>query len=214
MKAFADDKSHWTEKNRGLELQKLLFTTIFSSTVFEENLRCCYSLSVVVDVQELWHFVISQKFGVCVHYPKSNAYYHGRQLKMHFISRIMTLSRLGKKKTSTFCNISVITVDIDLKLRVCVYYPKSNPYYQGRRFKMHLSRIMPLFRLRKCLTFCNISVITEDIDLKLGVYVHCQKSNPYYQGRQFRFLSELCPLFSLRIFILYRHPTYERWHPN
>ena len=44
-----------------------------------------------------------------------------------------------------FCNISVITEDIDLKLGVSVYYPKSNPYSQGRQFKMHFVRIMPPF---------------------------------------------------------------------
>ena len=42
--------------------------------------------------------------------------------------------------------ISVITEDIDLKFGVCVHYPKSNPYRQGRQFKIHfLFRIMPLF---------------------------------------------------------------------
>ena len=48
------------------------------------------------------------------------------------------------------------------------------------------------------LTFCNISVITEDIDLKLGVYVQYPKSNPYDQGSQFKmhfFFLELCPFF-------------------
>ena len=30
------------------------------------------------------------------------------------------------------------------------------------------------------LTFCNISVFIEDIYLKLGICVHCPKSNPYY----------------------------------
>ena len=38
--------------------------------------------------------------------------------------------------------------------RICVYYPKSNPYYQGRQLKMHLfSRIMRLFRLRHFICF-------------------------------------------------------------
>ena len=40
-------------------------------------------------------------------------------------------------KSVTFLNISVITEDIFLKLGVCVHYPKSNPCYQGRQFKMH-----------------------------------------------------------------------------
>ena len=43
----------------------------------------------------------------------------------------------GMKKTLTFCNISVITEDIFLKLRICLHYPKSNSNYQGRQFKIH-----------------------------------------------------------------------------
>ena len=53
--------------------------------------------------------------------------------------------------------------------------------------------VMPLFRLRICAktrrlrhrsrtktwTFCNISVITEDIYLKLGLVVHIEKGNSY-----------------------------------
>ena len=31
-----------------------------------------------------------------------------------------------------------------LKLGICVHCPKSNPYYQGRQFKMHFLRIMAL----------------------------------------------------------------------
>ena len=49
-------------------------------------------------------------------------------------------------KTLTFCNISVISEDIYLKLKLCVHYPKSNPYYQGKQFIFFL-RTMPLFPL-------------------------------------------------------------------
>ena len=67
-------------------------------------------------------------------------------------------------------------------------------------------RIMPHFQLRKTLTFCNISVITEDIYLKLGVCVHYPKRNPYYQEKYI--FSELCPFFDLDVlsssFILYQ----------
>ena len=49
-------------------------------------------------------------------------------------------------KTLTLsCNISVITEDIDLKFGLCVHYPKSNLYYQGRQFKMHFSQIYSPF---------------------------------------------------------------------
>ena len=43
--------------------------------------------------------------------------------------------------------------------------------------------VMPLFRLSRCgaktWTFCNISVITEDIYLKLELVVHYEKGNSY-----------------------------------
>ena len=45
-----------------------------------------------------------------------------------------------------------------------------------------LGTVMPLFRLRICAktwTFCNISVITEDIYLKLGLVVYYEKGNSY-----------------------------------
>ena len=41
-------------------------------------------------------------------------------------------------------------------------------------------------RHAKTLTFCEISVITEDIYFKLGISVHYPKNNPCYQGRQFK----------------------------
>ena len=46
-------------------------------------------------------------------------------------------------ETVTFCNISVITEDICLKLGVCIYYPKSNPYYQRRQFEMFFQNYAP-----------------------------------------------------------------------
>ena len=74
---------------------------------------------------------------------------------------------------------------------------------------------LPLSRPRKTLTFCNISVITEDIYLILGVCVHCPKSNPYYQGRQFKmhFFQDYAP-FQLRLLSSIKHPTAMRWHPH
>ena len=66
---------------------------------------------------------------------------------------------------------------------------------------------MPLFHLRKTLSFCYISVITEDIYLKLGVCVHHPKSNPCYQGTQFNLhFLRIMPLFRLRLIILYQAP--------
>ena len=57
-----------------------------------------------------------------------------------------------------------------------------------------------------------ISLITEDIYLKLGVCVHYPKSNPYYQGRQFKrlFFSEICPFLDLDFVSSIKHPTAER----
>ena len=70
-----------------------------------------------------------------------------------FFSRIMPLSQL--RKTLTKCNISIITEDIYLKLRVCVHYPKSNHNYEGRQlnFFCFSFRIMPLFRLTVCILY-------------------------------------------------------------
>ena len=117
------------------------FSIIFSSAVFRENPRDCYSLGVV----------------------------------------IVVVQRL------TFCNISFVTEDIYIleTLNMCSL-SKSSPHYQGRQFKMHIFlELSPFFNLEK-LTFCNISIITEDNYLKLGKCVHYPKSNPYYQGRQFK----------------------------
>ena len=47
----------------------------------------------------------------------------------------ISLASLSSKNL-TFSNICVITEGMDLKLRVCVYYPESNPYYQRRQFLM------------------------------------------------------------------------------
>ena len=65
------------------------------------------------------------------------------------------------------------------------------------------------------LTFCNISVITEDIDLKQIGYVHYLKSNSYYLGREFKmqFFFRIMPLFRLRHFILYQAPHSQALAP-
>ena len=66
---------------------------------------------------------------------------------MHFFSELCPFFNWEKK---TFFNIPVITEDIYLKLGVCVHYPESNPYYQGRQFKMHfffLQNNSPFFSL-------------------------------------------------------------------
>ena len=51
----------------------------------------------------------------------------------------------------------------------------------------------------KTLTFSNISVITEDIYLKLRVAVHYQKGEPIPVGEVILhfFLTKLCPFFNL-----------------
>ena len=66
------------------------------------------------------------------------------------IAFVWLVSRVGVivMQKQTFCNISVITDDIYLKLGVCVHYPKSNPYYQERQFKMlffFFSLLCPFF---------------------------------------------------------------------
>ena len=70
-----------------------------------------------------------------------------------------------------------------------------------------------LSMLSSSLTFCKISIITEDIYLKLGVSVHHPKRNPYYQGRQFKmhfFFQNYGPfskiVFLFLCFVLYQAP--------
>ena len=69
----------------------------------------------------------------------------------------------------------------------------------------------------KTVTFCNISVISEDIYWKLGVCVHCQKSDPYCQGRQFKMLflfQNYTPFSSLDFLSSIKHLTAEPWQPS
>ena len=70
-----------------------------------------------------------------------------------------------------------------MKLGTCVHHPKSIPRYQRRLFKMHSFRVNPVFDFKKekkkTLAFCNISAITKDIYLKLGVCVRYTKIYPY-----------------------------------
>ena len=40
--------------------------------------------------------------------------------------------RRCRAKTLTFCNMTLITEDIYLKIEVCIHYLNSNPNYQGR----------------------------------------------------------------------------------
>ena len=79
-----------------------------------------------------------------------------------------------------------------------MYDISGNPFYlyfvhrttvSGERSKANCSLVPGLytfFDLEKLLTYCDISIITEDVCLKLGVGVHYPKSNPYYRGRQFK----------------------------
>ena len=62
-----------------------------------------------------------------------------------FFCRILPLFQL--RKTLIFCNISRVIENYLLKLRVCVHYPKSNPYIKEDNSKFTFFRIMPLFRL-------------------------------------------------------------------
>ena len=70
-------------------------------------------------------------------------------------------------------------------------------------------------RRAKTLIFCYISIITEDIYLKLGVRVQSPNSNPYYQGKLFKmhFYFGILPFFNLEFLFSIKHLTAERWHP-
>ena len=98
----------------------------------------------------------------------------------------------------TFCNISVITEDVYLAVF-------------GEIPSLGVVIVM------EKLTFCNISVITEDVYLKLGVCVQYPKSNPCYQGRQFKmpfFFQNYAPFFNLDLLSTIKHLTVEYWHPH
>ena len=62
-------------------------------------------------------------------------------------------------------------------------------------------------RRAKTSTFTNISVITEDIYLKLRVAVHYQKGNSYSRGGNPPFFDKNMPLFRLRIFKMQLQPS-------
>ena len=84
----------------------------------------------------------------------------------------------------TFSNISVITEDIYLKLRIVVHYQIGKPIPVGEVILyFFLTKLCPVFSSSnfhaKTLTFSDISLITEDIYLKLRIVVHYQKGNPY-----------------------------------
>ena len=79
----------------------------------------------------------------------------------------------------TFSNISVITEDIYLKLKSSCSLSKGEPTPVGEVIlPFFLTKLCPCFDLEFS-TFSDISIITEDIYLKLRVVVHYQKGNPY-----------------------------------
>ena len=49
--------------------------------------------------------------------------------------------------------ISLITEAIYLKLGICAHFPKSNPYYQGKLFKMHFFFNYAPFSTRLCILY-------------------------------------------------------------
>ena len=63
--------------------------------------------------------------------------------------------------------------------------------------KFFFSELCLFFNLEKLKHFVIISVIAEDIYLKVRVCVHYPKSNPHDQGKiQNMFFSELCPFLT------------------
>ena len=82
---------------------------------------------------------------LCVNF--SSAAFRGNPRYCYSLGVIAVVFIIMQKLT--FCNISVTTEDIYLKLGICVQYTKINPYYQERQFKTHFFRNMPIFRLTK-----------------------------------------------------------------
>ena len=71
---------------------------------------------------------------------------------------LLFLARLFSKKTSRYCHSPGVVVANE----------SASDNWRRRRW-----------RRAKTLTFSNISVITEDIYLKLRVVIHYKKGNPY-----------------------------------
>ena len=69
--------------------------------------------------------------------PRSRSFAKVKVKYKGYISQKMAVSGGIRVSQTHLIYISVITEYIYLKLRVCVHYPKSNPYYQERQSKMH-----------------------------------------------------------------------------
>ena len=71
--------------------------SLVRSAVFNENLRYCYSLGVVVVMEGLWRFVMSLLLLkiYLLETPKSNPYYQGNTIQNTFFFTIMALFRLS-----------------------------------------------------------------------------------------------------------------------
>ena len=121
-----------------------------------------------------------------------------------------SFTNFGKKKKRNWpCQDSVIRTLDYMDLISLTVSEKSS---ENHRYCYSLG-IVVVVVMQKLWHFV-ISLITEDIYLKLGVLIRYPKSNPYHQGRQFQM--HIC----FRIFrykILFRlmtfYTTAERWHP-
>ena len=88
----------------------------------------------------------------------------------------------------------------------------------------HCCRHRCCCRSAKTVTFCNVSIITEDIYLKFGVCIHYQSILSILRAIHtikgdnskciFFIFSELYPFFNLNCLSSIKHPTAERWHPD
>ena len=95
-----------------------------------------------------------------------------------FFFRILPLFELGLSSDSFEISLLLLSI-FYLGLGVCVHYPKSDPSYQGRQFKIHyIFRIMSLFRpttfnalsstpQRALAPFCSVIVFLLKSILKL-----------------------------------------------
>ena len=131
--------SLWQSRKYRGKREKMLVTSIFSSSVFGENPRYCFSLSVVVDLQNLWHIYLS--------------------------------------------NISVIIEDIYLKLGICVHYPNCNPILSREIIQnaFLFSELCPFFYIDFLAAWAQSArwaiVITRRPSLSIRPYVVCPQSS-------------------------------------
>ena len=93
----------------------------------------------------------------------------------------------------------------------CLAWPFSE---KTKGIAIALAGLLSLLAACKILTFCNISVIIEDIYLKLWLCVHYSKTIHTIKGNnsKCRFFQKNAPFSTWTFLSCIKHPTAECWH--